>query len=110
METTKLEVGQKLWWVPARHRYEYPCWVKVTKVGRVYATISPENIFGNIRIRLSNLEAVDQALYGGYCHVSKEACEAREIVQEKWDEMRFNSLPDAVTVEQIEAVTQLLGL
>ena len=112
METVKLEVGQKLWWVPARHRYEYPCWVEVTKVGRVYATISP----GNIRIRLPHLESVNPGGYrdSGRCYVSKEACEARKVVQEKWDEMRFNmrfnSLPDDVTVEQVEAAMRLLGL
>ena len=96
METVKLEVGQKLWWVPARHRYEYPCWVEVTKVGRVYATISP----GNIRIRLPHLESVNPGGYrdSGRCYVSKEACEAREAVRV------------ALAIKQIEAARQLLGL
>ena len=96
METTKIEVGQKLWWVSKWRSYQPPGWVEVTKVGRVYATIS----FKNIRIRLTNLEGVDQDSYrdSGRCYVSKEACEAREAV---WV---------ALAIKQIEAARQLLGL
>ena len=110
MEKVKLEVGQKLWWVNTISGCG--AWVEVTKIGPVYAHISREDI----RIRLTDLVVVcDKAAWqAGRCYVSKEACEARKVVQEKWDEMRFNmrfnSLPDAVTVEQVEAAMRLLGL
>lgn len=110
METTKLEVGQRLWWVNTISGCG--AWVEVTKIGSVYARISRENI----RITLTDFRVFcDQGPWqAGRCYVSKEACEARKIVQEKWDEMRFNmrfnNLPDAVTVEQVEAAMRLLGL
>ena len=112
MGTTKIKVGQKLWWVPRWRSCPQPCWVEVTKVGRVYATIG----FGNIRIRLTNLESVDQESYrdSGCCYVSKEAHKSREKVMQMWCEIRtemHNGCPDAVvTVEQIEAAMRLLGL
>ena len=109
---TNLEVGQKLWWVPKWRCYQPPCWVEVTKVGRVYATIS----FKNIRIRLTNLESVNQGGYrdSGCCYVSKEAHKSREKVMQMWCEIRtemHKAGPDAVvTVEQVEAAMRLLGL
>jgi len=111
MGTTKIKVGQKLWWVPRWRSYEPACWVEVTKVGRVYATIS----FKNIRIRLTNLESVNQDSYrdAGRCYVDKEAHEAREKVMQMWCEIRtemHKGCPDDVTVEQVEAAGQLLGL
>ena len=110
METVKLEVGQKLWWVNTIS--SWGCWVEVTEIGQAYAHISRIDT----QIRLTDLVAVrgSNGWQEGRCYVDKEAYEARKVVQEKWDEMRFNmrfnSLPDDVTVEQVEAAMRLLGL
>ena len=109
MEKVKLEVGQRLWWVNTISGCG--AWVEVTKIGPVYAHISREDL----RIRLTDLNVVWEKgpWQAGRCYVSKEVCEAREIVQEKCDEMcrkMLNNCSGTVTVEQVEAAMRLLGL
>lgn len=106
----KLIEGQKLWWVPRRNRYAQPKEVTVTKVGRKWAQLDNHE-----RIDLKTLVA-DAGQYSpsGCCYLSREEYEQAEALAQAWSnlerDLRHARKPDGVTICDIAAVRQLLGL
>lgn len=106
---TTLEVGQKLWMVPAVRYLGEPRWVTVTKVGRKWASID----IRGYRIDLTTLR-IDGATHAspGRCWLSKTAYDDVASADRAWQSLRANMnrwRPDAVTREDIATAARLLG-
>ncbi len=107
-----LSVGQKLWMVPYQRHLGVPMFVQVTKVGRKWAEIS----LRGYRISLNKL-IIDGGGYTspGRCYLTKEEHEAEVKLHAAWARLRSfmdrkHNPPDGVTIENIEAAIQVLGL
>ena len=106
----KLIEGQKLWWVPAKSRYAQPKEVTVTKVGRKWAQLDNYE-----RIDLETLVAdPGQCSPNGRCYLSREAREQEEMLGKAWGKLKYDlqytRATKGVTIADIEAARQLLGL
>lgn len=107
---SKFFVGQKLWFVPSMYyHHKTPVEVVITKVGRVWLQTS------NHRINAITLEA-DGGKYSspGKCYLSKEEYDAVNLKEVLWKSIKtdiaYMSVPDSVTIENMEAARKLLGL
>lgn len=107
----KLQVGQKLWYVPAdgrdAHRSRY---VTVTSIGRKWADLDI-----NSRVNLETLWMEARRGYpsNGQCYVSKEAYEEEVGRQRLWRSIRDAigwSAPSGITTDAIRQAAALLGI
>lgn len=97
-----LVVGQELWWVPSNLRASDPHCVKVTKVGRKWATLDNWE-----RIEMTTLHADGgQFTSPGRCWLSQAEYEAERDRQKLWSEFRIMTrdmwrAPDGVLADEI---------
>lgn len=106
----KLIEGQKLWWVPQRNRHAHEKEVTVLKVGRKWAQLDNHE-----RIDLETLVAdAGQYTPSGCCYLSREEYEQAGALTQAWSKLKrdlqYGRTPDGVTIGDIEAARQLLGL
>src|SRR6266550_2190989 len=107
-----LQVGQVLYYVPAERRFGKPYDVKVTKIGRNWAEL--EGGQGRVDVKTLWLDG-GQYASPGRCWLSREAYELHVLRQTVWRKLRLRltnefTVPEGVTVEQIEQAAALLGL
>ena len=106
----KLTEGQKLWWVPQRHRHEQQREVSVIKVGRKWAQLD-----NNERIDIDTLIA-DGGQYSpsGCCYLSREIYEQKAALDQAWGKLKrdlqYGIKPDSVTIADVEEARKLLGI
>ena len=107
----KIEVGQKLWWVPFEGYYGSPREVTVVKIGRKWATLSNCH-----RIELDSWIA-DGGQYSspGSCYESEKVYEEAVKLSADWAKLRgavdmMRTRPECVTSESIVQIRQLLGI
>lgn len=105
-----IKVGQLVWFVPDIYSNDKtPGWLKVTKVGRQWATVGPHTR----RFHLKTL-AVDGGQYGhaGQIHLDHATWVAEEHRKKLWRELRAHvdrSAPPAhITSEQLDNFLTLL--
>ena len=106
----KLIEGQKLWWVPQRHRNANEKEVTVLKVGRKWAQLD-----NNERIDIETLVAdAGQYSSSGCCYLSREEYEQCKALTQAWSKLKHDLQywrnPEGVTIGDIEAARKLLGL
>lgn len=107
----KLQVGQKLWFVPADRRNGDGCEVTVEAVGRTWAKISNQ-----YRIDLQSLIADGgQYVSPGRCYLSVEAYREDVELQRAWcsfqnEVYRATVRPTGLTVAAIDEARRLLKL
>ena len=75
----KLQVGQKLWFVPSQSCFGRPREVTIIKVGRKWATA--ESL--HQKINVDTLKAGEDVFYGA-CHVSRERYEETAGMENDW--------------------------
>lgn len=107
-----LQPGQKLWYVPEDPRWEKTREVTVAKIGNRWAELGRKDF----RADLETLE-VDGGKYSspGRCYLSREAWEEEKLLRAAWREFqrdveRANAEGGLITVENISAARQVLGL
>lgn len=115
----KLQVGQKLWYVPTENRR----WtqgtgreVQVFKVGRKWAEIEERNYGKPLRIDVDTLVADDYGYSSpGRCYLSREHYEVAMLTQQTWEKLIRGlehqwRAPDDVTLQDIHEVMRILHL
>jgi len=108
---SKVEVGQKLWWVPARQR-ALPEYVEVVKVGRKWATLDNRERCDVVTL------AVDGGDYSpaGRLYLSQADADAETALRRRWGNLsqqvsqRYGNVPEGLTVADIDAALVLLKL
>jgi hypothetical protein len=107
----KLEVGQKLWWVPSHRHNMSEREVTVEKVGRKWATLDC-----GYRIDVASLVA-DVGGYSspGKCYPTREEWSAENALGTAWSEFASDirnryRRPEGVTIEDIRQARELLKL
>lgn len=116
---TKLQVGQKLWYVPARLNsrevrdgYE----VTVAKVGRKWADVERDGRWSTKRIDIESLYADGRGYSSpGRCYISREHYEVERLTQQAWTKLvralgHKWSTPSGVTLQDIHEVMRILHL
>jgi hypothetical protein len=108
----KLTVGQKLWFVPNARRHGIPCWVTVTKVGRMWA--NADKICNRINITTGHIDGKGYHS-PGRVYLSHEAYAADSALQKEWEKFKSIvhkrwTIPAALTVADIKRAHELLKL
>ena len=103
------EVGQKLWFVRSENRSSGPLEVTVTKVGRVWATLSN-------RERCDFSGDVDGGRYQtpGRCYLSCEVYELEQARLIAWSKFRrgleHKQMPQALTIAELDEIAAHLEI
>lgn len=108
----KLQVGQKLWYVPADTRFESPREVEVTKVGRQWVQLGQR-----FRVDLETLCADGGNFPSpGRCYLSRETWEQEQALKSGWKSLRkeffdgwSSKRPPHVTLEILAQIRALLS-
>lgn len=106
----KLQVGQKLWWVPNHGCFGSPREVTISKVGRKYATIDR-----GAQIDIETLLQKPQRGYSsiGKCHLSREVWEAERKLFSTWQNFHrrlCHTPPANITLDDILATAARWGI
>jgi len=103
----KLEVGQKLWYVPNSSR-DNQQEVTIQNIGRKWAKADYVS-----KIDINTLE-VNGGQYSspGRCYLSKEEYDNYVLIRSVWTELAkkitMYKLPDGMTLEKIDAIRELV--
>lgn len=103
----KLEVGQKLWYVPNSSR-DNQQEVTIQSIGRKWAKAG---YVGNVDI---NTLEVDGGKYSspGKCYLSQKEYDNYVLIRSAWAELArkipMYSLPEGMTQEKIDAISKLI--
>lgn len=108
--TAELKVGQKLWWVPSQRYAGSQREVTVEKVGRIWAQLSERS-----RIDKQTLIADGgEYMSPGRCYLSKAEYDEHIERVTAWNSfvytVRYQSMPDGVTIADITEAAKLLRI
>jgi hypothetical protein len=86
----KLEVGQKLWFVPSERRYrDGDCEVTVVKIGRKWATLDRDWFGNQLRIDLEHWYADGRGYSSpGRCYESQDQYGVIKLRDDAWSRFR----------------------
>lgn len=101
MTTTKLTVGQKLWYVPGDGRSAL--YLQVLRVGRKWATVE--------RIGRVSVETLQSEW--GMCYLSPDDCEQHRVADDAWLMLlrgSYRRRPRHITTDDIKRAAEILGL
>ncbi len=106
MPPHKLEVGQKLWYVPEHGR---PHEITVEKTGRLYAHS------GRNRISLETLTVMQGDYEFGRCYLDRAVYEADQQRKKAWRALKCGiqgivGYPSGIPLESIRQAADLLGI
>lgn len=107
----KLEVGQKLWFVPGTYSNARGREVVVVHIGRKWAELADSN-----RVEIETLK-VDGGKYGylGQCYLTRQEHEKSEALRREWSDFchalsGWTRPPEGMTREKIVEARKLLGI
>lgn len=103
----KLEVGQKLWYVPSENNGRSRE-IIIESVGRKWVKA---RFIGKIDINTLQVDG-GQYISSGKCYLSKEEYDNYVLLQSSWEELArkipLRNLPKGMTLEKIDMVSRLI--